>query len=82
MRYLIKSIHNCLIDSRASSNIIPKLVCAKLNITPKSSLVHIVQLDRTKVEVVGEINSICIRLSLNAKVSQIINMLVADIPKF
>lgn len=48
----------------------------------QKSIVHIVQLDRTKVEVVGEIASVSIRLSSNPKVSQIIDILVDDIPKF
>ena len=52
-----KNVHNCLIDSGASSNIMPKLVCARFNITPKSYPVHIVKLDITRVEVVGEIHS-------------------------
>ena len=77
-----KNVHNCLIDSGASSNIMPKSVCAKLNITPQSSLVHIIQLDRTRVEVLGELKSVTIRLSSNPKVVQIIDILVAEIPKF
>ena len=60
----------------------PKSVCAKLNITAQSSHVHIVQLDRTKVEVVGEINFVSIRFSSNPKVAQIINIFVADIPEY
>ena len=43
---------------------------------------YIVQLDRTKVEVLGEIASVSIRISTSPKVSQIIDILVADIPKF
>jgi len=37
-----KNLHNCLIDSGASSNIMPTSVCAKLNIEPPKSAVHIV----------------------------------------
>ena len=77
-----KNFHNCLIDSGASSNIMPKSVCANLNINPQSSHVHIVQLDITKVEVVGEINYVSIRLSSNTTDAQIIDILVADIPEF
>ena len=29
-----KNVHNCLIDSGASSNIMPRIVCTKLNIIP------------------------------------------------
>eukprot|EP00253_Pinus_taeda_P011398 PITA_11398 len=41
-----------------------------------------VQLDRSQVEVIGEINQVTIRLSSNPKVCQVINILVADIPEF
>jgi len=53
-----------------------------LNITPQKYAVHIVQLDRTKVEVLREIASVSIRISSNPKVSKIIDNLVADIPEF
>lgn len=58
-----RKLHNYLIDSGASSNIMPASVCSKLNIEPPKSAIHIVQLDRTKVQVLGEINSVTIRLS-------------------
>ena len=77
-----RNVHNCLVDSGASSNIMPRVVRTKLNITPQKPTVHIVQLDRTKVEVLGEITSVSIRLSSNSKVSQIIDILVANIPEF
>ena len=43
---------------------------------------HIVQLDRSQVEVIGELNQVTIRLSSNPKVCQVIDILVADIPEF
>jgi len=58
-----ENVHNCLIDSGTSSKIMQKLVCMKLNVSPQNYAVHIVQLDRTKVEVLGEMNSVNIRLS-------------------
>ena len=58
-----KKLHNCLVDSGASSNIFPKIVCTKLNIQPQKSVVHIVQLDRSQVEVISELNQVTIRLS-------------------
>ena len=60
----------------------PRTVCTKLKVTPKKSVVHIVQLDRTKVEVIGEIFSVSIGLSSNPKVLQVIYIFVADIPEF
>lgn len=77
-----KNVHNCLIDSGASSNILPKSICAKLNVQPQKSTVCIVQLDRSQVEVIGELYQVTIRLSSNPKVCQVIDILVTDIPKF
>eukprot|EP00253_Pinus_taeda_P005164 PITA_05164 len=77
-----KNIHNCLVDFGASTNILPRSICAKLNVQPQKSAVRIVQLDRSQVEVIGELNQVTIRLSSNPKVCQVINILVADIPEF
>lgn len=57
-------------------------VCSKLNIEPQKSSIHIVQLDRTKVQVLGEINLLTIRLSADPRVVQEIGILIADIPEF
>ena len=40
------------------------------------------QLDRTKVQVLGEINSVTIRLSADPRVVQRIHILIANIPEF
>ena len=42
-----KNLHNCLVDSGASSNILPKSICEKLNVQPQKFVVRIVQLDRS-----------------------------------
>ena len=42
-----KNLHNYLVVSGASSNILPKTICAKLNVQPQKSAVRIVQLDRS-----------------------------------
>ena len=77
-----RNLHNCLIDSGASSNIMLTSVCSKLNIEPQKSAVHIVQLDRTKVQVLGETNSVTIRLSTDPRVVERIDIVIADIPEF
>jgi len=77
-----KNIHSCLIDLGTSSNIMPRTMCTKLNITPQKSFVHIVQLDKTELEVLREMISVSIELSSNPKVSQVIDILVVDIPEF
>lgn len=77
-----KNVHNFFVDSGASSNIIPRDVCTKLNITSQKYAVDIVKLARTRIEFLGEITLVSIRLSSSPKVSQIIYILVANIPKF
>jgi len=51
-----KNLHNCLVDFGASSNILPKSICAKLNVQPQKSAMRTVQLDWLQVEVIGELN--------------------------
>jgi len=77
-----RNLHNYLIDSGASSNIMLASVCSKLNIEPQKSSIHIVQLDRTKVQVLGKINSVTIRLSADPRVVQRIDILITDILEF
>ena len=40
-----RNVHNCLVDSGASSNVIPYSVCKKLNAQPKIFKTKIIQLD-------------------------------------
>ena len=40
-----KNLHNYLVDSGASSNILPRIICVKLNVQPQKYVVCIVQLD-------------------------------------
>jgi len=39
-----KNMHNCLVDFGASTNILPRSICAKLNVQPQKSAVRIVNL--------------------------------------
>lgn len=71
-----------MVESSASSNILPRTVCAKLNVQHQKSAVRIVQLDWSQVEVIGELNQVTIRLSSDPKVCQVIDILIADIPEF
>ena len=42
-----RNVHNCLVDSGASSNVMPYSVCKKLNAEPQMSKTKIIQLDRS-----------------------------------
>ena len=54
------NVHNCLVDSGASSNVVPLLVCRKINGQPTPSSCKIIQLDRSTVKVVGEMKNVLI----------------------
>jgi hypothetical protein len=47
-----------LVDLGASSNIMPYLVCTKLNATPPKWSTQIIQLDRSEVKVIGELTDV------------------------
>ena len=74
------NVHNCLVDSGTSVNVMPISVCKKINGNPKPSTWRVVQLDRTDVKVIGELEDVLVRLASNDKVFQVINIVVADIP--
>ena len=74
-------MHNYLVDSGASVNFMLLSVCKKINGQPKSSTWRFVQLDRTNVKVIGEMEDVLVRLSSNDKVCQVIDIVVADIPE-
>ena len=42
-----RNLHNCLVDSGASSNVMPFSICKKLNVVPLKRDKHVIQLDRT-----------------------------------
>ena len=74
------NVHNCLVDSGAFVNVMPISVCKKINGQPNPSTWRVVQLDRTDVKVIGEMEDVLVRLASNDKVCQVINIVVADIP--
>ena len=75
-----RNVHNCLVDLGASSNVMTYLVFKNLNAQPKICKIKIIQLDRSHVKVMGELKDVMIRLSLNSKVHQVIDVIVVDIP--
>jgi hypothetical protein len=76
-----RNLHNCLVDSGASSNIMPLSVCKKMNATPTKSDTHIIQLYRTEVKVIGELKDVMIQISSNPKFHQVIDIIIVDIQK-
>jgi hypothetical protein len=76
-----RNVHNCMVHSGASSNVMPWSVCQKINAEVEPSSLKIIQLDRTDVKVMGELKNVLIRLSSNPKVHQFIDIIVVDIPE-
>jgi hypothetical protein len=76
-----RNVHNRMVDSGASSNMIPWSFCQKINAEVEPSSLKIIQLDRMDVKVMGELKNVLIRLSSNPKVHQVIDIIVVDIPE-
>ena len=73
-------MHNCLVDSGESINVMPLSVYKKINGQPKPSTWQVLQLDKTAIKVIGEMEDVLIRLSADERVCQYIDIVVADIP--
>jgi hypothetical protein len=71
-----------MVDSGASSNVMPWSVYRKINAEVQPSSLKIIQLDRTSVKVIGELKNVLIRLSSNPKAHQIIDIIVMDTLKY
>ena len=78
---LYQNVHNTLVDSRISSNVMPYSIFKKLNVEPKMSKTKIIQLCRSHVKVFGELKYVLIYIASNSKIHQTIDIIVFDIPK-
>jgi hypothetical protein len=58
-----RNIHNYLVDSGASSNVMPYSIFKNLNLDPMESTIQIVQVDRLNVKFLGELKGVLIRLT-------------------
>ena len=58
----------------------PLSVCKKINGQPKPSTWQVLQLDRTAIKVIGEMEDVMIHLSADERVCQYIDIIVANIP--
>jgi hypothetical protein len=73
------SLHNCLVDSGASSNDMPLSICRKLNVIPLHSDKHVMQLDRTQVKVMGGLRDVMIGIETHPKFVQVIDIIAVEI---
>jgi hypothetical protein len=76
-----RNLQNCLVDSGASSNIMPLAISKKLNAIPLKSDKHVIQLDITHITVMGELKDVMIRITKLPKFVQVIDIIVVDIPE-
>ena len=53
-------MHKCLVESGAFADVMPLSVCKRINGQPTPFVGKIIQLDRTSVKVVGEMNDVLI----------------------
>ena len=74
-------MHNCLVDSGDSSNVMLLSVCENINGKPTPSSCKIIQLDIFSVKVIGEMKNVLIQLSADDRVFQFIDIMVVDIPE-
>ena len=61
-------------------NVMPLSVCKRINGQPKPTTGQVVQLDRTVVKVVGEMEDVLISLLVDERVFQFIDIVVENIP--
>ena len=70
-----------MVDSGASSNVMPLSVCKKLNATWKTCPIQILQLHRSKLKVIGWMRNVLLRLFADPRIHQTIDIVIADIPE-
>ena len=73
------NVHNCLVDSGASSNVMPLSICKKINGQPTPSSCKIIHLDRSAIKVMGEMKNVLIRLFADDRFFPFIDIMVVDI---
>ena len=76
-----RNLHNCLVDSRMSSNVMPLVFCNKVGVVPLKSDNHVIQLDRTQIKVMGDLQYMMIRIATHPNFMQVIDIIVVDIPE-
>jgi len=57
------NVHNCLVDSGVEANIMPLSIAKKINAQWSKTSTQIIQLDRTFVPTIGELQDMIIQLS-------------------
>jgi hypothetical protein len=75
-----KTLHNAMLDSGASHNLMPKAVMEKLGLDITRPYKDLYSFDSRKVKCIGLIKDLCITLAQIPAKSMVMDIVVADIP--
>jgi hypothetical protein len=75
-----KIFHNCLMDSRASHNVMPKVVMDDLGLDITNPYLDLYSFDSRKVKCLGVIKDMVVTLSQLPMKSVVLDVIVVDIP--
>jgi hypothetical protein len=75
-----KTLHNAMLDSGASHNLMPKAVMEKLGLDITRPYKHLYSFDSSKVKCIGLIKDLCITLAQIPAKSMVMDIVVANIP--
>jgi ribonuclease HI len=75
-----KTLHNCLLDSGASHNLMPKAVMDELGLEITKSYHDLFSFDSRKVKCLGMIKDLVVTLTQASMKTMVMDIVVADIP--
>ena len=75
-----KILHNCLLDSGASHNLMPKVVMDELDLSITKTYHDLLSFDSRKVKCLGLIKDLVVNLTQLPSKSIMMDIVVADIP--
>lgn len=73
------NVHNSLVDSSASLNVIPLSIANKINTKWDNTNEQVIYLDNTIIRAIGEIINVLTFLSSDEQFHECINILIVDI---
>ncbi len=76
-----RNLHNYLIDSRASYNVMPLSISQMLGAIPQPTSRVVIQLDKIEVKVIDVLKDVRIQLTTDPRIQDIIDIHVINIPK-
>ena len=74
-----KNLHNILIGLGASCNVMPLSISQSLEVVPQPTSRVVIQLDKEEVKVISVLKDVCIQLTTNPRIQDIIDIHVVNI---